>query len=202
MSKKNGRGPEIQSVQSWQEETLSSGVTVKILPFPARLFDNIQRRGLEKFPEPVPPKKVITVLGGTEEIDDLANQDYLNEKARAKAEREQWTGGRIGETVLDACLQIDMAPWEAKVKSIEKIIDEPAPTDPEERRAFFLENYALRGKADYERVTTTAMSLMMVGDSEITERMESFRSEVARAGANDAQASSPDEVKRLDVEQP
>lgn len=201
MSKKNGRGPEIQGVQSWQEETLSSGVTVKILPFPAKLFDTIQRRGLEKFPEPVPPKKIITVLGGTEEVDDLDNQDYLNEKARARGERERWTGERIGETVLDACLQIDLAPWEARIKNIEKVIDELAPVDPEERRTFFLTNYALRGRADYERVTTTAMSLMMVGDSEITERMESFRGEMARSSPDNSQTSGSNEVKRLDVEQ-
>lgn len=201
MSKKNGRGPDI-GVQSFRDETLSSGVKVTILPFPARLYDNIQRRGLEKFPEPVPPKKIIKVAGGTEEVDDVNNSDYLIEKDRAKAQREKWIGERFGETTLDFCVQVDLAPWEATIEKIEKAISEPAPTDPDERRNFFLTNFALRGRADYERVTSTAMTLMAVGDSEITERMESFRSEMERSGINNAQASGANEVKRLDMEQP
>lgn len=191
MSKKNGSGPEVEIVDASKEEILSSGVKVTVLPFPARLHDSIQAKAQEKFPEPKPPKKIIKVVDGSEEVDDVNNPAYLEEKKRIQAERDQWAGQKIGENVLDLCIVIDVAPYQHIIKKLEKSLDEPAPKDSEELRDYFLTNYALRGRADYERVTSVALTLMAVGDSEILARMDSFRSEMARATDNNSQTPSP-----------
>jgi hypothetical protein len=195
MSKKNGRGPtEINVVDASQTEVLSSGVQVTVLPFPARLYDSIQTKGNEKYPEPVPPKKIIKVVDGTEEVDDLKNPQYLEEKEQSKALRETWIAQRIGETVLDFCLLVDVSAYGHIIKKLEKTYEEPAPVDSDERRLYFLTNYALRGRADYERVSSLSITLMAVGDKEIVARMDSFRSEMARTTDNSSETPSPVEV--------
>lgn len=200
--KRNGRGPkeEIEMVDASQTEILSSGVKVTVLPFPARLHDSIQAKAQEKFPEPKPPKKIIKVAGGTEEIDDLNNPTYLEEKKRIRTERDLWVGQRVGENVLDLCILVDVEPYQYIIKKLEKSLEEPAPVDSDELRDYFLTHYALRGRADYERVTSVSLTLMAVGDSEITARMDSFQREMARAADNNPQTSSPDEVERVEVE--
>lgn len=201
MSKKNGKGPEIESVEAFAEEKLSSGVIVTILPFPARLHESIQAKALEKFPEIKPPKKIIKVAGGTEEIDDVNNPQYLDEKKKNQVERDNWSASKIGEKVIDFCLQVDTDPYEHIIKKLEETCEEAAPTNSDERRIYFLINYALRGRADYERIISVSLTLMAVGDSEIKARMDSFRSEMARAADNNPETPGPDEVKRVDLEQ-
>ena len=201
MSKKNGRGHiEIESVEASSEEKLSSGVTVTILPFPARLYDSIQTRAMEKYPEPIPPKKIIKVAGGTEEVDDKTNPQYLEEKDRSKALRDNWIAQRIGETVLDMCIVVDISPYKDIIKKIEKILDESAPSDSDELEEYFLTNYALRGRADYERVSSVAVSLMAIGDSEIVARMNNFRNQMARTENNGVETPGVDETIRVDLE--
>lgn len=197
MSKKNGKGPEI--VDASQEEQLSSGVKVTILPFSARLHDSIQSRALEKFPEPKPPKKIVKVVDGTEEVDDVNNPTYLEEKEQAKLQRESWVGQRIGENVIESCILVDIDPYKRTIEKLYKSLDEPIPNDPDEVKDFFITNYALRGRADYERVTSVSMALMAVGDKEITARMDSFRREMARSTSNNTETPSPDETVRLDL---
>lgn len=201
MSKRNGKGPEVEIVDASKEEILSSGVKVTVLPFPARLHDSIKAKAQEKFPEPKPPKKIIKVAGGTEEVDDLDNPTYLEEKKRLQTEQDLWIGQRVGENVLDLCIVVDVEPYRHIIKKLEKSLEEPAPVDSDELRDYFLTNYALRGRADYERVTSVSLTLMAVGDSEIIARMDSFQREMARAADNNAQTSGPDEVERVDVEQ-
>ncbi len=200
--KRNGKGSteEIGTVDAFQIEKLSSGVTITVLPFPARLHDSIQAKAQEKFPEPKPPKKIIKVVDGSEEVDDINDPTYLEEKKKIRVQQEQWVGQRIGENVLDLCILVDVAPYEHVIKKLEKSLDESAPTDSDELRDYFLTNYALRGRADYERVTSVALTLMAVGDKEITSRMDSFRREMARATGNNPQAPGPDETIRVDVE--
>lgn len=202
MSKKNGNGPEekFETVDASQEERLSSGVMVTILPFPARLHDSIQAKALEKFPEPKSPKKIVKVLNGTEEVDDK-NPQYLEEKEQSRIARENWAASKIGEKVIDFCLQVDISAYEHIIKKLELTYEEPAPLDLDDRRVYFLTNYALRGRADYERIISVSLTLMAVGDKEITQRMESFRSEMARSADNNPQTPSPTETIRLDVEQ-
>lgn len=200
MSKKNGRGPDLQSVDAYQEEKLSSGVVVTILPFPARLHDNIQSRGLEKFPDPVPPKKIVKVAGGTEETDNFNDPVYLEESKRTKTLRDQWIGQQIGENVLDLCLQVDPEPYNHAISKLAKTLEQEVPGDHDEKRVFFLVNYALRGRADYERVTSVSLTLMAVGDKEIEARMDNFRREMARAVNSNSEASRSNEEIRVDVE--
>ncbi len=199
MSRKNGKGLEIESVDAFKEEQLSSGVIVTVLPFPARLHDSIQSKAQEKFPEPKPPKKIIKVVDGQEEVDDLNNPEFLEEKKQLAAQRDQWVGQRIGETIIDLCVIVDIEPYKKVIGKLAKTLDEPAPTDEEELKEYFLTNYALRGRADYERVTSVSLTLMAVGDKEISARMDSFRREMARTTDNGIETSSTNEVIRLDV---
>lgn len=200
MSKRNGKGPqELEVVEAFKDEQLSSGVIVRVLPFPARLHDSIQSKALEKFPEPVPPKKIVKVAGGTEETDDLNDAVYLEGKDKANYQRQQWAGQRIGENVIDHCILVDVEPYQHVISKLEKSLDESAPTNPDDLKEYFLVNYALRGRADYERITTVSLALMAIGDSEVTARMDSFRREMARATNNDIKAPSLDASIGVDV---
>lgn len=199
MSRKNGKGLEIESVDAFKEEQLSSGVVVTILPFPARLHDSIQAKAQEKFPEPKPPKKIIKVVDGQEEVDDLNNPEFLEEKKQLGRQRDEWVGQRIGETIIDLCIMVDIEPYKKVIARLAKTLDEPAPTDVDELKEYFLTNYALRGRADYERVTSISLTLMAVGDKEISARMDSFRREMARAADNGTEASGSNEVIRMDM---
>ena len=89
---------------------------ITVLPFPARLYDSIQTKGNEKYPEPVPPKKIIKVVDGTEEVEDLLNPQYQEQKEQSKTLRENWIAQRIGETVLDFCLLVDVSSYEHIIK--------------------------------------------------------------------------------------
>lgn len=204
MSKKNGKGPqeEYESVDAHREEQLSSGVKVIVLPFSARLHDSIQSKAQEKFPDPKPPKKTIKTVTGPEEVDDINNPAYVEDKESKRIQREQWAGQRIGENVISTCLAIDIEPYQKIIEKLYKSLDEEVPSDNDEVKEFFLMNYVLRGRADYERVTSVSLALMAVGDKEITARMDSFRRELARTTDNNPQTPSPDETKRLDLEQP
>lgn len=196
MSKKNGKGLN-ESVEAYQDEKLSSGVMVRILPFPARLHDNLQSKSLEKFPEPLPPKKIVKVVDGTEETDDLNNPDYLKTKELADRQRQEWFAKKLGETIIDFCIMVDTEPYEHIIRNLEKTYEEEAPKNPDERRAYFLTNYAIRGRADYERVMVVSQTLMAVGDKEIAARMDSFRGEMARATGLEIEASGPNADIRL-----
>lgn len=197
MSKKK----EYEAVEAFKDETLSSGVVVRILPFSAKLFDNIQQRGLRKYPDPTPPKKIIKVVNGTEEIDDYSNAEYLAEKDRIEKERNNFTGTLIGEATLDMCCQVDLKAWQKQIERL-KNYDDKVPEDSEDLRIWFLQNYAIRGRADYERVSTTALTLMAVGDGEVLKRIESFRSEMEGPTPNGTKASSSTEDIRMDLESP
>lgn len=167
------------------------------MPFPAGLWERIHARAARDFPDPVPPKKTITVLGGVEEVDDLAQPDYVEAVRLANARRSNL----LGEAVVDLCLQLDLEKWESEIKRIEKYT-EPYPTDPDERRMRFLTDYALRTAGDYEAVMTIAVTQMTVTDPEVSERINSFQRQVAQSTGNGTAAPGADEVVRLDVQQP
>lgn len=182
----------------FQEKTLSSGVTVRVLPFPAGLWDKINSQIQAEYPDPVPPKKTISVLGGTEEVDDLQDPDYLVKAREAKTARDNASGKIIGEATLDLCVQVDLSPYEGAIKRLEKYTDK-FPSDPDERRIRFLTEYAMRSRGDYEAVTFSAVTQMAIGDKEVAERVSSFQDNVARSEPSGNGASGPDEVKRLEV---
>lgn len=186
------------SSNDFQEKTLSSGITVRVLPFPAGLWDKINSQIQVDYPDPVPPKKTIQVLGGTEEVDDLENPEYKQKALEVKTARDNASGKVIGEATLDLCVQVDLAPYENAIKRLEKYTDK-FPTDPDERRIRFLTEYAMRSRGDYEAVTFLAVTQMAIGDKEVAERVNSFQDNVARTATNDNGASSTDEVIRLEV---
>lgn len=182
----------------FQEKTLSSGVTVRVLPFPAGLWDKINSQIQTEYPDPVPPKKTINVLGGTEEVDDLDDPEHKRKALEAKTARDNASGKVIGEATLDLCVQVDLAPYESAIKRLEKYTDK-FPSDPDERRIRFLTEYAMRSRGDYEAVTFSAVTQMAIGDKEVAERVSSFQDNVARSEPSGNGTSGTDEVKRLEV---
>lgn len=182
-------------IKNFEERELSSGVMVRIRPFPPGLFESINSQAFRLYPDPVAPKKTIKVVDGTEEVDDLSNPDYL----AAVEEVGRKRSGLLGEAVLDLCVEVDIEPYAAIIKRLEKYSGE-FPDDPEERKLKFLTDYALRTKGDYESVMVSATTQTMIDDPEVAERIEFFRSQVAGAKANGTTPSSPDEKQRLAME--
>lgn len=187
--------------EGYIDETLNSGVTIRIKPFSARLWDRIQQRGLNDFPDPVPPKKTIKTFDGEEVVDDFNNEDYLAEIDQIKSERDNFTGTLIAEAMMDLFIEVDLSKYTSEIKRLEKYVGEPVPKDETEKKIYFLENFAFTGRADYEKASTATMMLMTVGDSEVAKRIESFRSDVERAKGSRNGASGSNEIERVEVEQ-
>ena len=167
-----------------EQITLSSGVTVTVSPFPAGLWWDLHARALEQHPDPEPPTKTIDVVDGTEEVQDLDNPDYLEALALANRERTNIQG----EAIIDLCVDVDMEPYAATIKRVERYIGQ-APKEDDERRVWFLTKYALRGRADYEAVMLAATAQLMTSDPEVANRLKSFQREVE--GATDPDADAP-----------
>jgi hypothetical protein len=159
-----------------------------MLPFPAGLWEEINIRAFQDFPDVVPPKKTIEVLGGTEEVDDLENAQY---KADVKRVGEQRTGLLL-EAILDICPQLDLTEWEPRIKRLEKY-SRPFSDDPDERRIEFLTRYVLRTKSDYENLMVGAVSQILVDDPEVSARIQYFQSQVEGAAASITDAPGPTE---------
>lgn len=159
--------------------TFSSGITVEMLPFPAGLWEEINIKAFENFPDPVPPKKTVNVLGGTEDVDDLENTEYKADVQRVGRERT----GLLLEAILDICPQINLTEWEAKIKRLEKY-SRPFSEDLDERRIEFLTRYVLRTKTDYENLMLSAVSQILVDDPEVSSRIQYFQSQVEGAAAS------------------
>lgn len=169
------------------EVTLSSGVTIKILPFPAGLYRKIQKKAMQDHPEPDPPQKTIEVVDGTEEIDDIENEDYQAALAAAQTARNNL----LLEAILDLCVEVDMDRWQPVVKRLAHY-DVDFPEDPIEQKIEFLNMYALRTRGDYELVTVIATAQTIASDPEVAERIKTFRGQMARTASNGADASSAD----------
>jgi hypothetical protein len=197
---KKGTSPK-ELNEGYVEEVLSSGVKVKILPFPARLWEKIHERVLREFPEVVPPKKTINVVGGTEEIDNLKDPEYLVTKNETDKQRNAQQSKLIGEATLDLCVEVDIRPYEAELKRIAIYSDDDLPTEATALKIYFLESFALRSRGDYERVVSMAAGLMAVGDAEVAERINSFRDNLAQPTPNGTDAPGADEIQRVAVEQ-
>lgn len=185
----NGKGPK-------DELTFSSGITVKMLPFPAGMWEEINITAFEKFPDVPPPKKTINVLGGTEEIDDLENPAYKADMEKVGRERT----GLLLEAILDICPQLNLAEWEPRIKRLEKYT-RPFSTDTDERRIEFLTRYVLRTKSDYENLMLSAVSQILVDDPEVSARIQYFQSKVEGAAASYTDAPGAPEGQRLEVPQ-
>lgn len=178
------------------ELTFSSGITVQMLPFPAGLWEELNIKAFLDHPDPVPPKKTVTVLGGTEEIDDLDNPEYKAKIAQVAQARTEM----VLEAVLDICPQLDLTPWEPRIKRLEKY-SRPFSEDPDDRRIEFLTRYVLRIKADYENMMVSAVSKLLIDDPEVAARVQYFQSQMERAAATYLDASGAPEGERVEVPQ-
>lgn len=178
------------------ELTFSSGITVLMLPFPAGMWEEINVKAFQDFPDPVPPTRTIKVLDGTEEIEDKENPTYKADVDRVNKERT----GLLLEAILDMCPQLDLTEWEPRIKRLEKY-SRPFSADPDDRRIEFLTRYVLRTKTDYEHLMISAVSQILVDDPEVSARIEYFQSQVERAAATYVDAPSADEGQRVEVPQ-
>lgn len=188
MKNRNGKGPKLG-----EEVTLSSGVMVRVMPIPPGLIQQIQR----DYPDEKPPKKTITVLGGTEEVDNLDDPEYKARQAAIERERN----GKLGEAVVEFCLECDLDKYASTIKRLEKIVS-AFPTDPDERRIRFLYEYALRTVGDYSITQAVAIEQISFTDEEVKERISSFQSDLARATANGTAPSGANEGERVEVVEP
>lgn len=172
--------------------TLSSGIEVQVYPFPANMYNQVMAKGLDDFPDPDPPKKIVKTFDGEEETDDLDNLEYLAAKRAAQNNRTSL----LAKAVFDLCVQLEMEVWEPTIKRLEKY-STGFPEDPDDRRVAFLERYAVRTKDDYQLLMIAATEPVMVSDKEVEQRLKMFQSNVARATATQAETSGPDEGQRL-----
>lgn len=176
-----------------ESKTLSSGVTVTVIPFPMGLLQRINSDN----PDPIPPKKTIKVLDGTEEVDNLKDEGYLAELDEVTKKRNSL----LGEAVLELSVEVDLDKYAKEIKTLEKFTS-PYPDDPDERRMRFLMEYAFRTKGDYEWAMGSAITQISISDEEVQERIATFQSELSRPATNGAKAPGAHEAVTLEVEQP
>lgn len=171
-----------------EEIQTSSGVTVVVSPFPADLWNDVQAKALRDNPDPEPPVVIIETAGkegdNTEQVEDFDDPEYQLALAEAQNERNSF----IGEAILDLCVDVDMGANEDKIRRLTKYTE--LPEDQDDKRITFLMKYVLRNRADYERVMVSATTQMAVSDPEVVERLNFFRSEMARKTAGEAETSS------------
>lgn len=177
--------------------TLSSGIEVQVYPFPANMYNQVMAKGLDEFPDPDPPKKVVKTFDGEEETDDVDNPEYLAARRAAQNSRTNL----LAQAVFDLCVQLDITEWEPTIKRLEKYSPK-FPEDADDRRIAFLERYAVRTKDDYQLLMIAATEPVMVSDKEVEQRLKMFQSNVARATAAQAETSGPDAGQRLAVDGP
>ena len=171
---------------------LSSGVTVQVAPFPAGLYNRLQTKSLEDFPDPEPPKKTIEVVDGTEEMDDLSDPAYLAAVEEARRNRL----ARFAEAIVEICVDLDLDQWQDDIKGIEKFTGK-APEGRGDLVAWFLENYGCRVSEDYAAITESAMRQTLISSKEVQQRVKFFRDDVEGNSPHELahDASSADEEK-------
>jgi len=152
-----------------------------VAPFPVGLYNRLQIKSLEDFPDPEPPKKIIEVVDGTEETDDLDDPAYLAAVQEATRNRL----ARFAEAIVQVCVDIDLDEWKDDIKGIEKFAGE-APKNRGDLVAWFLENYGCRVSEDYAAITESAMRQTLISSKEVQQRVRFFR--------DDVEGNSPDEL--------
>lgn len=191
-----GKNGSFVSDGSFEEIVPSSGIPVKVTAFPASLWTRINLRAHDEYPDPDPPKKTIKVLNGTEEVDDINDPDYVKEKETAEHER----GRILGEAIMDLCVHLDVDKYKVLIKRLEKHIGEKYPKDIDDRRIMFITEYVLKNSKDYEDVTWSSISQMMITDKEVADRLKFPEGDVARSTFTDLDASGSNAVQQLELE--
>ena len=175
----------------WKEYECSSGVTVLYGPFPHGLYWDIMGRTLDEHPDPEPPKKTIEVLGGTEEVDDPEDPAYLAQLNAARLAR----ANLLGEAVLETCVEPKggLDQYEPLIKRLEdKYVQDPAPEDETERRAWFLAKYVMRTTDDWKLIGKV-QRFSQIDDEEVRRKAEQFPGDVEGPEGDGADAPGPAE---------
>lgn len=181
---------------AFEEIVPSSGIPVKVTAFPAALWTRINLRAHEEFPDPDPPQKTIKVLNGTEEVDDLTDPDYVAKKQEAENNR----GRILGEAIIDLCVHLEVDKYKDLIKRLEKHIGDKYPKDEDDRRVMFITEYVLKNGSDYDKVTWSAISQMMITDKEVADRVKFHGGEMARSTSSDPDAPGSNAVQQLELE--
>ena len=174
-----------------ESKVLSSGVTVTVIPFPPGLLQRIN----SDHPDPVPPKKTIKVLDGTEEVDNFKDEGYILAKEEVTSQRNSL----LGEAVIELCVEVDLKPYAKEITKLERFTS-PYPDDTDERRMRFLQEYALRTRGDYEVVITSAITQIAISDEEVQERIATFQSNLSQRATNGSKTSRSNEALPVEVE--
>ena len=186
-----------EKLTSGESHICSSGVKIWVRPIPPQLWRRLLAKVEKDHPYPPIPKRTIEVLGGTEEVDDLTNPEYVAQKRAVDEARIN----DQGEALLDYCVDIDggLEQYNSKITRIEKRTDEKYPTDLEDRRIQFLNEYVIRSAGDWQFVFGSAVEQTQATDPEVSARMDSFRDNVARPETNGHSPSGTIEVERVAV---
>lgn len=183
---------------------MSSGVELRVRPFPIGIFEKINADMLEENPDIEIPKKTIKVAGKegdtTEEIDDINNPEYLEKLKVTSKKRERYSSERILAYMLDFCIDVlpDLDHWESKIERLEKH-QGPFPDDLYDRRQEFLTSFAIVSKSDYEKLTFSTMAQSFIDDPEVAERMRNFQSNLEQSNNSSPDASGSIEIERVEM---
>ncbi len=167
-----------------EKHTFSSGIPVLILPFPSLRFEKFIKQSKKKFVFPKPPKKKIRVVDGHEMVDNLKDKKYLDKKQLAETQQEKWLSEKILRVCLRDCIELDIALYEELIEILEKDNEEKYPENQYDRKVEFLIDYVIRSASDYQALTRISTQLMSVQDSEVSEQLDSFSSDVEGDGLN------------------
>jgi len=182
-----------------QKYTFSSGIEAVILPFPSLRFEKFVKQSKKKYPVPKPPKKTIKVVDGTEKVDDLTDEKYLDKKEAAEEKQSRWLSEKILKICLRDCIELDISGYEHVIVLLEEDNEEKYPDNPLERKVQFLTDYVIRSAVDFQALTQIATNLMRVDDEEVSDQLDSFPDHVEGTADNGTETSGLDEIERVEV---
>ncbi len=180
--------------------TFSSGIRAIVLPFPSLRFDKFAKQGKKKFPLPKPPKKKIKVVDGTETIDDLKDEKYLEKKEIAEEQQNRWLSEKILKVCLRDCIEIDLDLYADIIEALEEDNEEPYPENPLLKKVEFLTEYVIRSATDFTSLTRIATQLMRVDETEVSETLETFPGDLERSSDSELETSGLNKNERLEVQ--
>lgn len=198
--RKSTRGSAVIEVEE-ERYTFSSGVEVVFRPFPLGLKDKIEKQAKERFTKPIPPKQEIEVADGKEVIDNEDDPDYLTALFEYDNEVKQYVAEKITYFTMEFCVEIlDWEEvWKKKLPRIKHYIDFPEDGDEEDIKICFLESFAVTSERDYNACITIPLSLSLIDNSEVSKRIESFRSNMAGAESTEDEAPGFDGIKQVEI---
>jgi hypothetical protein len=157
------------------EFTLSGGEVIRVYPISYRLYQAIENR--YRVPEP-PTKAVPTIDGGTENIPDPQNMEYVKQveeivEAKAAALIRLVAMQSLPEIKVDRA-----GEWVQVVQLVDP--DYVPPEDAVQLKVDYLQYWLIRNRADWELLMMAAIASIAMGGRDIEKAMASFRGEISR----------------------